>query len=101
MNTDGYTPTILMEEILRLSRVYGPLALTGEHLPADHAEVLETIERLVCPCIRGEPCVVESLAVEFERLAAAFRQHKVEIQSTSCPDCEERWTDEGGQVLRG
>lgn len=99
MHTDGYGPAIPLEELLRLSHVYGPPALAGKQLPSDHTETSRTVEQQLCPCVRGEPCVVEALAVEFERLAAMFRRHKIEVQSKSCPDCEERWSNEGGQVL--
>ncbi|PKL95504.1 MAG: hypothetical protein CVV18_05295 [Gammaproteobacteria bacterium HGW-Gammaproteobacteria-8] len=58
------------------------------------------IEQQLCPCVRGEPCVVEALAEEFERLAAIFRQRQIEVPSKSCPSCEDRWSEEGGRVLK-
>lgn len=55
------------------------------------------LDRPNCPRLQGDPRVLEAL--EFERLAGIFRQRRVEIRSTSCPECEERWADEGGRVF--
>jgi len=89
-----------LEELLKQSRLYGPPALSPNTLPGDNFRG-EPIahDRPSCPCLQGDPCVLETLADELERLVRMFRQRRDEIRSTSCPECEERWADEGGRVL--
>lgn len=100
MKTDGYTPRMQFEELLKQSRLYGPPALNPKALPGDYLQGKPAdLDRPECPCLQGAPCVLEALADEFEQLAGMFRQRRIEIRSTSCPDCEERWADEGGRVL--
>jgi len=100
MNTDGYTPAIKLEQLLRLARKYGPTALAGQTLPSDGARS-HTVEQLLCPCVRGEAYISEALADEFERLAQVFRQQQRELKPKSCPECEIRWEDEGGRAVAG
>lgn len=103
MDSDGYTPAISFERLLRLARKYGPDSLADEMLPSDKcdAEGRHEVEQAVCPCVRGEPCVVEAVADELERLAQVFRQQQYDLKPRSCPDCEMRWEDEGGRAVVG
>jgi len=98
MNTDGYTPAIKLEQLLRLARRYGPTPLAAQALPSDEAGS-PAVEQLLCPCVHGEACISEALADEFERLARVFRQQQRELQPQSCPQCETRWEDEGGRAV--
>lgn len=101
MDNDGYTPAISFEKLLELARKYGPAELDKEQLPSDRAcaHSHHEVEQAVCPCVQGEPCVVEAVADEFERLARVFRQQQYDLKPNSCPDCETRWEDEGGRAL--
>lgn len=85
MDTDGYTPTISFEKLLRLARKYGPEALAGQSLPSDQ-DSQHQVEQAVCPCVRGEPCVVEAVADELERLTEVFRQQQHELKPDSSPE---------------
>lgn len=84
MDTDGYTPTISFEKLLRLARKYGPEALAGQTLPSDQDSQRE-VEQAICPCVRGEPCVVEAVADELERLTQVFRQQQYELKPDDAP----------------
>ncbi len=84
MDTDGYTPTISFEKLLRLARKYGPEELAGQALPSDEGG-RHQVEQAVCPCVRGEPCVVEAVADELERLTRVFRQQQHEIKPDDAP----------------
>jgi len=103
VDSDGYTPAISLERLLELARKYGPAELAEEQLPSDRvsAHSHHEVEQVVCPCVQGEPCVVEAVADEFERLAAVFRQQQYDLKPISCPDCETRWEDEGGRAVVG
>lgn len=98
MDTDGYTPAIDFEKLLRLARKYGPEALACERLPSD-GQAADEIQQAVCPCVHGDTCISEALAEEFERLAMVFRQQVHDLKPKSCPNCESRWVDEGGCAL--
>lgn len=98
MNTDGYTPVIKLEQLLRLARKYGPSELADQSLPSDRTRSA-SVEQLMCPCVRGEACISEALADEFERLARIFRQQQLDLKPKSCPECETRWEDEGGRAI--
>jgi len=98
MDTDGYTPAIEFEELLRLARKYGPEALAGQRLPSDR-QATDGIRQVTCPCVQGDACISEALADEFERLAAVFRRQVHDLKPKSCPDCESRWDDEGGRAV--
>lgn len=85
MDTDGYTPTISFEKLLRLARKYGPETLAGQTLPSDQGS-RQQAEQAVCPCVRGEPCVVQAVADELERMTQVFRQQQYKLKPDDAPD---------------
>ncbi|HSH26883.1 MAG TPA: hypothetical protein VK972_03800 [Wenzhouxiangella sp.] len=84
MDTDSYTPAISFEKLLRLARKYGPEALAEQALPSDQGS-RQQVEQAVCPCVRGEPCVVEAVADELERMTRVFRQQQHELKPDGAP----------------
>lgn len=98
MDTDGYTPAIDFEALLRLARKYGPVGLAdGSLSPIEQAG--DKIRQAICPCVWGEPCICASLADEFARLTEVFRRQSQALKPENSSDCERRWENEGGRVV--
>ncbi|MDZ7645403.1 MAG: hypothetical protein U5K76_15060 [Woeseiaceae bacterium] len=70
MESDSYTPAIPFDELVELARKYGRDCVSGDV----EAYASRSVEQALRPCIRGEDCVCEALADEFQRLAEAFRE---------------------------
>src|SRR5690625_7478869 len=83
MRTDGYTPAIPFARLVELARKYGPEELREK--AADPDSVLASGKGEICPCVRGEPCVVAALADEFRRLADSFDRQQAQINPCSPP----------------
>src|SRR5690625_6115686 len=92
MRTDGYTPAIPFARLVELARKYGPEELREK--AADPDSVLASVKGEICPCVRGEPCVVAALADEFRRLADSFERQQAQINPGSPPARLEQF---GGQ----
>lgn len=82
MDTDGYTPTIALDQLVNLAREYGPVSLAGERSPSDPSTGNDRpdLGRTLCPCVQGNACICEAVADEFERLAQVFRQQQAEVK---------------------
>lgn len=93
MRTDGYTPAIPFDRLVELARKYGPEELRKQ--AADPDSMLASVKGEICPCVRGEPCVVAALADEFRRLADSFEREQARLNPGSPPARLEQFREQG------
>lgn len=102
MQSDGYTPTIPLDELFALARTYGAPGQSPSGEARDAAdEAHRAVEAAVCPCIRGEACVCDALADEFLKLARHFHDKRNQVNPSGQRPWIERWENEGGSTGAG
>src|SRR5690625_7842989 len=98
MRTDGYTPAIPFARLVELARKYGPEELREK--AADPDSVLASAKGEICPCVRGEPCVVAALADEFRRRADSVGRQQAQSNPGRPPARLEQVGEHGGEAGR-
>lgn len=102
MDSDSYTPAIPLDSLVELAKSYGPVGLSDENaFSGDGSHARRMIERLVCPCIRGEACICDAMADEFLRLAGLFRRQSMATKPAAYSPFIDRWENEGGRIAAG
>lgn len=99
MKSDSYVPAIPLDELVALARMYGPGALGNaddSQGSLDHAH--RVVERVICPCIRGEACICDAIADEFLRLARQFHRQRNKNNPKGFRPWIDRWENEGGSI---